>query len=403
MTPSSNKHATNAAGELEYCDPLDGVGLQFPDAAASAAESVWVEPPGKPRKFVRIQPEFHADPDHVGLFSSFAQDTIVSPPPFVATVRNARVVGFRTILTESGLFFNDDSIQGRSARGQFLKELAMPYPFNELTGMRPLGTTGRFTLDIGKRRVQRVRGTVVVLSSAEPSNYGSWLFRVLPKFQARERFLPKRRLRYLVWCGHSTFQEYLQLLGVSEDRIIHQDPENVIYQIERAIIPSMRNNQAFLDPESVTLFAGMRETLGCRQKKGMRIYVSRVAQTQNGHSRAMLNEPDLVAKLVEMGFRIVDPESLSAARQISVFSSAEMVVGPSGSGMFNVVFCHPGTKVIDIESEPHWIHAHRSLFASCGLRYGIFAGSTLDRDYREHHKPWRVNIQALISQIEKWS
>lgn len=403
MAPSLSEHTRSSADTFEYCDPLDCFGFSSADADLSAPANVWVEPPAKPRRFIRIQPEFHSDPDHVGLFSGFAQDTIVSPPPFIATVRNARLVGFRTTLTETGFFFNDDSIQGRTPRNQFLKELAMPYPFSELTGLRPLGTGERFALDLGTRRVLRVRGTVVVLSSAEPSNYGSWLFRVLPKFHARERFLPKKRLRYLVWCEHSTFQEYLYLLGVSADQIIHHDPENVVYQIQRAIIPSMRNNQAFLDPESVAFFAEMRDKFGCRQKEGMRIYVSRVSQTQNGHSRAMLNELDLVAKLVQMGFRIVEPESLPVATQISVFSSAEMVVGPSGSGMFNTVFCHPGTKVIDIESEPHWIHAHRNLFASCGLRYGIFVGSSLDRDYREHHKPWRVNIGSLISQIERWS
>ena len=117
----------------------------------------------------------------------------------------------------------------------------------------------------------------------------------------------------------------------------------------------------------------------------------------------MLNEPELVARLTDLGFRIIEPETLSVTDQILAFSSAEMVVGPSGSGMFNVAFCHPGTKVIDIESEPHWIHAHRSLFASCSLRYGIFVGNALERTFEVHHQPWKVNIDALISQIAAFS
>ena len=114
----------------------------------------------------------------------------------------------------------------------------------------------------------------------------------------------------------------------------------------------------------------------------------------------MLNEAELVERLASLNFRIIAPETLPAAEQILTFSSAEMVVGPSGSGMSNVVFCHPETKIIGIESEPHWIHAHRSLFASCGLPFGIFVGKGVDRDFRKHHKPWRVNIDALISKIE---
>jgi capsular polysaccharide biosynthesis protein len=114
----------------------------------------------------------------------------------------------------------------------------------------------------------------------------------------------------------------------------------------------------------------------------------------------MLNEAELVERLIAHDFRIVYPERLSVAEQILEFSSAELVVGPSGSGMFNVVFCHPGTKVIDIESEPHWIHAHRSLFSSCDLRYGIFVGKAVSRNFSAHHQPWKVNIKALIARIQ---
>jgi hypothetical protein len=67
--------------------------------------------------------------------------------------------------------------------------------------------------------------------------------------------------------------------------------------------------------------------------------------------------------------------------------------------MFNVVFCYPGTKVIDLESEPHWIHAHRCLLASCDLEYGFFVGQAADRCYQQHHQPWTVNIEALVQRI----
>ena len=362
--------------------------------------SVFIEPPGKARRFMRRAPEFHDDPDGVGMFSGFTQDTITYPPAFVATARNARVVGFRTVLSENGFFFNDDSVIGPEERRLLLTQLAMPDPLNEETGLKPAGALGRFALDPGDRTMQRVEGTAVLLSSAEPSNYGSWLFRVLPKLHTMAQINLCQPLRYLVWAGYPAFQEYLRLLGISEHQIIHHDPTNIIYHLDQLIVPSIRNNTAFLDPESLTLFARLRDELGGAQRPGTRIYVSRMLHSQRGSSsRVMLNEPELVERLVGLDFSIVAPETLSAPEQILTFSSAEMVVGPSGSGMFNVVFCHPGTKIIDIESEPHWIHAHLSLFASCGLRYGIFVGNAEDRDFREHHKPWKINIDALISRI----
>jgi hypothetical protein len=113
----------------------------------------------------------------------------------------------------------------------------------------------------------------------------------------------------------------------------------------------------------------------------------------------MLNETELIERLRPLGFDIVEPQYLTAVEQIAAFASADLVVGPSGSGMFNAVFCRPGTKLIDIESEPHWIYPHSCLFASAGLQYGIFEGLAADRDWSVHHKPWRVNIEALLRRI----
>jgi capsular polysaccharide biosynthesis protein len=360
--------------------------------------SVFVEPPGSPRAFERRQPEFFADPDQVGLFANITPGLFSSPPAFIAKARQSRIAGFRTVLSRDGFFFNDDSLSGAARQEEFLARLAEPDPLNEETGLRRNGQ-GSFFLDSGDRPVEQIPGTTVLLSSAEPSNYGSWLFRVLPKLQTLRPFNLDSTVRFLVWAELPTFREYLRLLGVPGERIIDHKPKNVVYELERAIVPSIRNNQAYLDAESLALYGGLRSQLGVERQPGQRIYVSRLQQSQHGSTRTMQNEAELIARLETMGFRIVCPEKLSVPEQIRTFSSAEMVVGPSGSGMFNIVFCHPGTKIIDIESEPHWIHAHLCLFASCGLRFGIFVGKAVNTDFTTHHKPWRVNIEALIDCI----
>ena len=389
--------------EYKYYDPFDFPAVDRDHLNTPLPVSVYVEPPGTLRKFSRYPPEFVADPDSVGLFSGFAHDTITSSAAFIAMARKAQIVGFRTVLSRNGFFFNDSSALGPHQRQQLLRNLAAPYPANEENGFVATDAIDSFVLDPGERPTQRIRGTTVLLSSVEPSNYGSWLFRVLPKLHTLAQINLREPLRYLVWVGLPSFMEYLGLLGISEDQVIHHDPTNVIYHLDRVIVPSIRNTHAFLDPESVALLSGLRARLGGPVRPGCRIYVSRVLQSEQGSQRIMLNEPELVKRLADLGFRIITPETLSVAEQIREFAAAEMVVGPSGSGMFNVVFCHPGTKIIDIESEPHWIYAHRSLFASCGLRYGFFVGSALDRRFQVHHQAWNVNVDALILQIKSFA
>jgi capsular polysaccharide biosynthesis protein len=110
----------------------------------------------------------------------------------------------------------------------------------------------------------------------------------------------------------------------------------------------------------------------------------------------MLNEDKLAERLADLAFEIIEPERLTTEEQIATFASADMVVGPSGSAMFNVVFCRPGTKLVDIESEPNWIYAHTGLFASCQLRYGLFVGRADPSDSRPVHRRWTVDIEPLM-------
>lgn len=394
---------SDAPSEYTYHDALDLPAASDLIAKNDACADVLVEPPRAARSFVRRRPEFLADPDNVGLFSGLSPDSFFSPPAFIVRARNARVVGFRTLLTKDGRFFNDDSITGEKRQQQFLDSLSMPDPLNEETGLRRLETSNSFVLDLRGRQIRHIPGTTVLLSSAEPSNYGSWLFRVLPKLETLKRFSLDESVRFLVWAGLPSFREYLKIAGVPENRVIQHDPKNVIYEFDRVIVPSIRNNQAFFDAESLAFYARMREEFGVPQESGTRIYVSRLSQSQLGSPRAMQNEAELIERLRGMAFHIVNPEKLSVPEQVRIFSSASMVVGPSGSGMFNVVFCHRGTKVIDVESEPHWIHAHLCLFSSCGLRFGIFVGKAVDKEFTTHHKPWSVNIEALIDRIDAFS
>jgi len=117
----------------------------------------------------------------------------------------------------------------------------------------------------------------------------------------------------------------------------------------------------------------------------------------------MLNEETLIHRLLKIGFEIIEPEKLTAAQQVEAFSSAAMVVGPAGSAMFNCVFCEPGTKLLDIESEPHWIYAHAGLFASCELRYGIFIGQQDPTDLSPVHRRWTVDIERLLDRIDSFT
>jgi hypothetical protein len=382
--------------EFSYAAPLSFPAIS-PEGLITTDEpvGVYVEPPGLNRRFLRYAPAFIDDPAGTGLFAQLGEAVYISPPGHVTTAKDATLIGYRTLLCRNH-FFDD---QTRENPAPYLDRLAMQDPFpNEDTGLHRRVGGDMFFLDSKVRRHRHVEGPVLVLCSTEPSNYGSFIFRVLPKLHIAKQ-LGLLGLPTLVYARETSSLRLLSLLGIHENQIIQHDT-HCLTHVGRAIVPSLRNPDALLDHESRGLFRRLRDSIepagGSR-----RLYISRLGHVKSGGStRIMVNEEQLIAALAAKGFEIIEPQYLPIEDQIRLFASAGLIVGPAGSALFNAVFCRPGTKLIDIESEPDWIYAHAGLFASCELRYGLFIGQTDPNDLKPVHKAWTVDIPALLDRID---
>jgi hypothetical protein len=383
--------------EYTYADPLSLPRLDAGELRDSSVPAgVHIEPPGVPREFLRSVPEFLDAPPGVEPWPRINAGVYVTPPNFIVSSARSTILGYRTVLA-GDLFYTDFSF-GEHAPA-FLDRLASPERFpNEDTGLRRAPNTGKFY--VAERKSSRhIPGAVVNLNSTEPSNYGSFLFRVLPKcLGVKDANL--QDLPMLVYANHSSYADLLEMAGIDRRNIIKHEI-HIATSADRVITPSIRNPDAYLDPESRRLALAISSQFGEKQQPGRRLYISRLSHARNGgSSRVMQNEELLIDRLTKLGVDIFEPERHDAREQVKAFSSAEMVIGPSGAAMFNTIFCRPGTKVIDIESEPHWLWAHTGLFASCELRSGIFLGKPDPADTRSVHRRWNVDIDALVERVE---
>lgn len=301
-------------------------------------------------------------------------------------------------LTNDGRFFSDEVYYEPEVAQRQRDRLARPDPFsNECTGLTPAGE-GRFVFAQGDRPIRKIDGTVAVLLSDEPLSYGSFLFRFLPKVQTLRR-LGLNDIRILTHPPSDSCRVLLRLVGIADENIIEHDL-NAVTVIDRAIMPGLRNPNTFFAPESCALFAEIRKQHG-PPAQTRRLYVSRHSLNAEGWStRILRNEVELIARLASLGFEVIEPENMPVEDQIAAFAAAMIVVGPSGSGMFNSVFCHPGTKLIDIQSEPQWIYSYAGMYSSLSLRWGIFVGKADVIECQPFHRPWDVNIDALITRVE---
>lgn len=68
--------------------------------------------------------------------------------------------------------------------------------------------------------------------------------------------------------------------------------------------------------------------------------------TRHGRRRKIINEAQVVDMLVGQDFEIVDLAALSIKSQVELFSSADVIVGGTGAGFTNLLWCRPGTKAV---------------------------------------------------------
>jgi tetratricopeptide (TPR) repeat protein len=101
-------------------------------------------------------------------------------------------------------------------------------------------------------------------------------------------------------------------------------------------------------------------------------------------------------------------ESMDLNEQIALFASAKVIVAPHGSGLTNIMFCKPGTKVIELMSPNYIRHYYWAISQQLNLEHYYITGKSFNCDQiRElmYQNPLTedifVNLKSLQAIIEK--
>lgn len=73
--------------------------------------------------------------------------------------------------------------------------------------------------------------------------------------------------------------------------------------------------------------------------------------SRNGGMRKLLNQDMLEQHFSTLGFEILRTDNLSLEEQIRAFQEAEIIIGPTGAQMSNIIWCEPDTSVIVLASD----------------------------------------------------
>lgn len=250
---------------------------------------------------------------------------------------------------------------------------------------------------------EHIAGRTMHASSNEPHNWGMWLLYVLP---AAVHFIENRHAydKLFVHAGHPNMRAMLRVLGLKAADVVQHDCSRA-YHFESIDLFRQPQREFSVSPEAKAMFAKLRERVAGSiiVPSAHHIYVGRRRWTaEMGGYRALVNECELKDRLVMMGYSPIDPECLDPEEQIELFGSERRIVVLGGAGLFNAVFCKPGTKIVDIESTHNPLENHSTVLSSMDADYGIILGQVDQSDPAPYNKRWTVDVERAAAAIAEF-
>jgi len=185
---------------------------------------------------------------------------------------------------------------------------------------------------------------VAIVTTEGANTYYHWLFDILPRIFLLEKSGLMNEIESFVFpeLMYDFQRESLLKIGFPLDKILEIKPNEYI-EAKEMILPSLPSKLGTVNKWALDF---LRSRLGEHSSKNdvNKIYISR----KNANQRRLLNEDEIINFLRVEGYLIVFAEDLSFEQQITIFANADVVISPHGSGLSNIIFCSPGTKVIEL-------------------------------------------------------
>jgi len=244
-----------------------------------------------------------------------------------------------------------------------------------------------------------LEGTTAVITASGCDMYYHWMFDVLPRIKILNDsgFTKDNIDRYIIDYREIAFQkEALSSLGIPTDKISRSNDHFSYHMLcERLLVPSLPSELDVVSADACTFLV---DTFLDKKKKsrfGKRIYLKRTGK------RTIVNNAAIEAQLSDLGFEPVECEKFSIREQAAIFHHAEVLIGPHGAAFSNVVFCKPGTKVIEFFS-PRWINpCYWTICNQVSASYYYIIGEGAPPDEHSNAKETNADIELSPEKLKK--
>lgn len=320
--------------------------------------------------------------------SDFSKPEMQVPIPgdYVVTLKNGRVLSYdesnMAIITKDNYLIDDISFQWDSNNERMAEARR-----NKVFRMK------------GFRKPKKFKGTVFSLLGGGGAKYYyyHWLIDSIARLGLLKQSGRFDKVDYFLVPNYDAkyHKETLAHFGISEDRIINEEFVNHI-QADYLMVTSYTQIK-FHHPKWVCDFLHNSFTApGANKTRDKLIYIPRGDAARN---RKVLNEAALIDVLKGYGFDIRFLSEMTVPEDAEFFNSAKLVLGAHGSGFANLVFCEPGTTVVEFFPDNYVRHIDYDICKKMGLEYHYLLCPSVG-DATDTLDGQRVNLIADIPAIK---
>lgn len=290
-------------------------------------------------------------------------------PTFVATLPDCLVAHYRVAPGER---FEGDYYVGvlnRDRRSVEMREIRFREPHAAV-------------LRAGARVERLARATWVIERVFH--NHSHWLSIHLPKLLLlRDRgMLGDVLLHPDLPAAH---RASLRMLGLPAERFRTYDPTAVQRIDELTVVGTDRFRPELVRSLQAAVWQGESAT------PRRRVYITR----RNATRRRLLNEAAIWALLAPHGFERVAMEDLTFEAQVELMRETRVLVAPHGAGLTNMVFCAPGTQIVEIADLSFPNPNFYALASALGHDYWLVRGEGVGEGH-----PLDVDMVGDAAQLE---
>ncbi|MGH8018613.1 MAG: glycosyltransferase family 61 protein [Opitutaceae bacterium] len=248
----------------------------------------------------------------------------------------------------------------------------------------------------------RLKGRAFLLLNDANSNFYHWMCDILPRLHVAQ--LAGQRLDSFDWfitdaISQGFQKETLAAFGIPPEKVFIGTAHRHV-AADVLCVTSLNDRSGMVHRESLSFVRDsvLRHCgIPAEIEATRRVFISR----QKVYARKIDNWEAIEPILHEFGFEIIESERLNLCDQARLFREARHVIAGHGAGLTNLMYCMPGTKVLEILHDGwghpmYWLMSAKMELDYTLLKAGAAGRHGVEMDHMlVDPAPLRAYLQAI--------